>query len=437
MTIPLLIGTTPLARAAFQGSNEALKHLLRASGNNSSPMSERKMTPLLYACQQGHKETVRLLLDYRADPNLADDAGVTPLHLACFLGHAEIAEMLLDAGADTEIAIENEYTPERVAMVGGHRALKMLLQARSVNRTGRTRARFKSLSPCLQPPESAPAEAGGQAPEQQTGATSPPLLPSVPSGTTVTLPAAQPGQAATLPEPARESGTAGAEETSPATQKIAAPADSTITGPGSRTPSTELNSPLARAKHEVREDILMRLGNERLDHFNGIRLMEAVNLAADLDGLCGIYNRLAGIERKKLRNRRGRVLRPVPGAAAGAGLPDSGAAVFSLGDEQGLDADAIEGEIRKHAPQSRHRFVSQVVNDMEFGRGKPTSGYPGLLHVSSGIAGVGSCSVFYYTDEEGQQIRIAGIGRHLDRETYRLDYAIEELGGSGRTMRLA
>ena len=73
---------------------------------------------------------------------------------------------------------------------------------------------------------------------------------------------------------------------------------------------------------------------------------------------------------------------------------------------------------------------------MEFGRGKPTAGYPGLLHASAGIAGVGSCSVFFYTQPEGKLIRIVGIGHHLDRGTYRLDYASAELRGL-RTIRLS
>ena len=72
---------------------------------------------------------------------------------------------------------------------------------------------------------------------------------------------------------------------------------------------------------------------------------------------------------------------------------------------------------------------------MEFGRGKLTAGYPGLIHVSAGVAGAGSCSIFFYPKDEGKQIRIVGLGHHLDRRTYRLDYAAAELQGL-RTIRL-
>ena len=44
-TIPLLDGTTPLCRAAYQGSNEALKHLLRVSGNEINLRRIHKMPP--------------------------------------------------------------------------------------------------------------------------------------------------------------------------------------------------------------------------------------------------------------------------------------------------------------------------------------------------------------------------------------------------------
>ena len=102
-----------------------------------------------------------------------------------------------------------------------------------------------------------------------------------------------------------------------------------------------------------------------------------------------------------------------------------------------MDVDAVEGEIRKYLDQSRHRFISQALNDMEFGRGKPISDYPGLLHASAGIPGVGGCTVFYYTDVARQLTRIVGIGHHLDAASYQLDYRAGELAGRGRKLRLS
>ncbi len=113
------------------------------------------------------------------------------------------------------------------------------------------------------------------------------------------------------------------------------------------------------------------------------------------------------------------------------------APVFSLGGKTGLDADAVEDEIKGNLGQGYHRFVSQAVNDMEFGRGKRTMGYPELWHASAGITGVGSCCVFYYLEGSGERIRVQGIGHHVGPASYRLDYASGELGRPGRTLRLS
>ena len=144
------------------------------------------------------------------------------------------------------------------------------------------------------------------------------------------------------------------------------------------------------------------------------------------------------MEWQRWRTRQRRPVRPAVATAGAQTLASNLASPrYALGDKANLDADAVEGEIRKHLDQSHHRFISQAVNDMEFDRGKPTSGYPGLLHASAGIPGVGSCSVFYYTDATQPLIRIVGIGHHLDAETYRLDYTDKALSGVGSTLRLS
>ena len=168
-------------------------------------------------------------------------------------------------------------------------------------------------------------------------------------------------------------------------------------------------------------------------------MMMDVRRTDSLDALCGIYNRLAGIERQRQRARRRGVRRGLISVSMATPVParEQVDPRFALDDARELDAEGIEDEIRKYLAQAYHRFVNQAVNNMEFGRGKPTAGYPGLWHVSAGIPGVGSCSVFYYTDGTGKRIRIVGIGHHMGRAAYRLDYATAELGGSGRILRIA
>ena len=418
-------GTSPLCAAAFMGGTEVVKRLFQAQDIQVDRTTCKQVTALAYASQQGHKDIVEFLLDKKADPNIADDEGVAPLHFTCIHGYADIARMLLNAEADMELRAGGKYTPYHIAQLLGHQALADLLKAHRRNKVGQA-AKFGKLSPCLRPQ--------GQALEDQPGRPSPAKVPSASLLQADIVPAVQPDEAVATPPVTLESGAAVGMELAGMAQVVEGPVDISEAVPGTGSQSMEPQSPLARARKEFIQEILRKLREDWLDPLDGIRLLEAVNTVTDLDGLCVIFNRLAGIERKKFRGGRRQLWRGVP--AAEAAPADAGPCGFALGERQGLDAEAVEDEIKQHLAQPYHRFVSQAVNDMEFGRGKPTTGYPGLLHASAGIAGVGSCRVFFYADANTRVIRIAGIGHHLDRGTYRLDYAAAELRGL-RTIRLS
>ena len=426
VNLGLLDDTTPLSHAAFKGNIEVVKHLLQAADIRVNQRTNEDTAALSFASQQGHIEVVELLLNKGANPEITDQNGVAPLHIACLLGHTDVVRALLNAGADMENTLDKVYTPYRLARIGGHRdiIIMYLIERRRRDKEEQA-ARFESLSPCLRPQ--------GQALEDHA---SPPIVPpaSLPQPDTVT--AVQPEEITSTTEVSPDSRATGDMGSANTAQATAAFADSSESVPASRTRVTETQSPLAQAKKEFRQDILTRLTNDRLDPLSGIRLLEDTNVADSINTLCKLYNRLAGIERRKERAKRQKEARrsiPAPGAQI---KPPGVAARFALGERMNLDADAVEGEIKAHLAPAYHRFVSQAVNDMEFGRGKATKGYPDLLHASAGISGVGSCSVFFYIDTRQNLIRIVGIGHHLDRETYRLGYAIEELGDSGTILRL-
>jgi ankyrin repeat protein len=61
--------------------------------------------PLNKACQEGHKDIVKMLLDKQAAVNIQDDKGWTPLLLACLKGHKDIVKMLLEKHADVNMQI--------------------------------------------------------------------------------------------------------------------------------------------------------------------------------------------------------------------------------------------------------------------------------------------------------------------------------------------
>ena len=407
VNLPLDDGVTPLIAAAKHGNTDVCRLLLREPDIKVNQPSVSGVTALAHACEGGYKEIVKLLLRKGADANLSTKSGISPLHIASLHGYTAVVEILLNAGADTDATVmatdEDTYTPYQIARLVDNREIAALLAARRRVRAEQP-AGLERLSPCLRPQ----GQALEDKPDPSTSLTAP-TLSSPPDTSGLST---RPGEAAAT---------------------AISPVD-----PGSQPTPEKTPGPLETAKQALRQEVLGKLRNDNIESLEGIRLLEDVNTTADINGLCSLYNRLAHIERQKERARRRWPVRG-RGLAAGAGAAPAGAASprFALGDRQNLDADAVEEEIRKHLDEARHRFVSQALNDMEFGRGKPTTGYPDLLHASAGIPGVGSCSVFYYRDAAQQLIRIVGIGHHLDAETYRLDYTDKALGGVGSTLRLS
>ena len=387
---------TPLLYVLVDTQNvEMIRFLLQAPRIQVNQTTRDLTTALAVASQGGHKEIVRLLLRKKADPNIASEIGTTPLHLACLFGHPPIVEMLLHAKADidAEIAIEEiiKCKPYDLAQLTGHRGIVSLLERFRREKTGQS-VQIERLSLADQPGRTFPPASTIASDSQDNDGMQSPVV----------------------------------------AQTTVSPRHLSQTLPDSPPQATITKSPLDMAKNVLIQEVLRKLDQHNLGPLEGIRLLQSVNVAADIDVLCSLYNRLAGIERVKERTRR---RRPVRGRALVAGA-EAAPPRFALGERMNLDADAVEGEIKAHLAPAYHRFVSQAVNDMEFGRGKATKGYPDLLHASAGISGVGSCSVFFYIDTRQNLIRIVGIGHHLDRETYRLGYAIEELGDSGTILRL-
>ncbi len=442
-------GMTPLCVAALVGNIEIVKTLLQVPGIQVNLATDNGTIPLGIAAQRGYKDIVRLLLRKGASPNRANQIGVTPLHVACLHGHTASVQILLHAGADTTAKMTDVtgrgYTPYDFAELAGQRGVMSVLAAHRRRRESAP-PRLEQLSitgepgkPVLPPasPETvSPPGDAASAPTQQPPLTSSGEADSRPGEETdvSTRPMAGTESVSQAPVPLAEGVAAGMI---PVTTSVVSPSPDV---PGSFPVTSEPPSPLALAKHALRQEVLGKFQADNFDWLEGIRLLQDVNDTNDLDSLCVLYNRLAHIERHKERARRRkrrRGLLPVSVGPEPAAADPAAAPVFALGGQAGLDAERVEVEIRRHLGQAYQRFVSQAVNDMEFGRGKRTTGYPGLWHVSAGVAGVGSCSVFYYLEGCGEKIRVVGIGRHVGRAAYRLDYASEELGEAGRVLRIA
>ncbi len=86
-------------RAARLGDAARVKALL-AAGVDVNTKFRYGATALSYACDRGHIEVVRVLLEHGADINVKDTFyNATPLSWAVFKGHAEVVRLLLKKGA--------------------------------------------------------------------------------------------------------------------------------------------------------------------------------------------------------------------------------------------------------------------------------------------------------------------------------------------------
>lgn len=74
-------------------------------------------TPLIWACQQGHTELVRLLLENGANVNLKDESKSTALHEAVVGNQLAIVQLLWNSGADELAKNEDDNTPLQLARI--------------------------------------------------------------------------------------------------------------------------------------------------------------------------------------------------------------------------------------------------------------------------------------------------------------------------------
>jgi len=100
---PLVAGAQDLNEeffaAARKGDAAAVKAFLD-KGVDANAKTRYGATALSYACDKGHVEVVKLLIERGADLNVRDTFyGEVPLGWALSRGHAEIVKLLLDKGA--------------------------------------------------------------------------------------------------------------------------------------------------------------------------------------------------------------------------------------------------------------------------------------------------------------------------------------------------
>ncbi|XP_076179586.1 ankyrin repeat and SAM domain-containing protein 1A isoform X2 [Ptiloglossa arizonensis] len=99
-----------LLEAARSGNVTVVEKILGQRAKRSGPLASLRRGPganvqdasgysaLHHAALNGHKEVVKLLLQYEASTNVVDAKGSSPLHLAAWAGDAEIVRLILTQG---------------------------------------------------------------------------------------------------------------------------------------------------------------------------------------------------------------------------------------------------------------------------------------------------------------------------------------------------
>ncbi|KAL8844430.1 MAG: hypothetical protein Q9176_001340 [Flavoplaca citrina] len=134
-------GWTPLHQMAHSGK-EPLKivNLLLDKGsdieaktftkNSTNFVFDNQATPLFLAAIQGHKGTIKALMDRGANARCRNMIGEMPIHVACWRGHASVVKMMLEMGIDIEEKdLTYEETPLlKAASTGQIHVLRLLLE---------------------------------------------------------------------------------------------------------------------------------------------------------------------------------------------------------------------------------------------------------------------------------------------------------------------
>ncbi|RWS25067.1 Ankyrin repeat domain-containing protein 50-like protein [Leptotrombidium deliense] len=100
-------------------SLEILRHLA-SLGADLEARDFEKRTALHVASWQGHRNTVKTLLECGADVNACDGEGRTPLHMCAWNGFTDILGLLIDADADINHRTSQGATPLLIGAQQGH-----------------------------------------------------------------------------------------------------------------------------------------------------------------------------------------------------------------------------------------------------------------------------------------------------------------------------
>jgi len=121
-------GFTTLGLAAFLGGAEAVRVLLERGADADDDADNPFGVRPVHAASAAHDhETLRLLLEAGADPNLRQKGGFVPLHEAAHSDDVAMARLLLEHGADPALAADDGRDAIRIAADDGSTRVAALL----------------------------------------------------------------------------------------------------------------------------------------------------------------------------------------------------------------------------------------------------------------------------------------------------------------------
>ncbi len=88
-------------------------HEILCRGNNQrekllEARDKESNSPLHLAVESGDVETVKVLLQFEANPSMSNDAKVVPMHIAAARGYMDIAEKLLEYDKDCKDCLDTQ-----------------------------------------------------------------------------------------------------------------------------------------------------------------------------------------------------------------------------------------------------------------------------------------------------------------------------------------
>lgn len=126
------LGPPQLIEAARHGDKETLRSLIQKKADVNAADADGS-TALLWASYRDNVESADLLIRAGAKVNTATDLGVTPLWQACENGSAAMVKKLLDAGANPNLPLLSGETPLMVASRSGYPEVVEQLLAKGAN----------------------------------------------------------------------------------------------------------------------------------------------------------------------------------------------------------------------------------------------------------------------------------------------------------------